>query len=97
MQMHNIMSLWPLCNDSNICINEDISADAMRADMRSKGVACDKQVCKPVALSSKVVGFVMPLTELADHNAMIHLMHAFLNFRPKGSIWQPVSQHQTQV
>jgi len=90
MCMHNIMLPWPLCNNSNICSDVECLADAMTAYMRSKGVACD---CKPVALSSEVIGFVMPLTELADHDAMIHLMHALLNFRPKRSIWQPISHH----
>lgn len=51
-------------------------------------------LCAPVAFACKVVGFVMPLTEFADDDTMINLMHPFLNFRPEGPIWQPVhDQH----
>lgn len=45
----------------------------------------------PVAFASKVVGLVMPLAQLADHDSMIHLMHAFLHLRPEGTIWKPAT------
>lgn len=43
----------------------------------------------PVAISCKVISFVMPLAQLAYDRAMIYLMHALLNFRPERPIWQP--------
>ncbi len=57
-------------------------------------LAGSQALSTPVAFPCKVVGFVMPLTEFADDDAMINLVHALLDLRPKRAIWQSIPMHQ---
>ena len=91
LAMHNNpCNCWTFCNQSALRWHQyllkmrDASIDSTDGCVGTSA---------PIAFSCKVVGFVMPLAKFANDYAMIHLMHALLNLRPKRPIWQPAVQY----